>query len=137
MRAASFFSIRLEATDVEAIKKARGSSPVAIRGWSLQRLADDLFFQGDGAGTAGWTLDAIAELTDINLQFADGAAESVAVHAQFAGGATLIAFVFLQNCQDKAFLKLAHSLGIKNITSVHLQNKRFQLIFHDASLSLL
>src|SRR5579864_2415561 len=119
------------------MKKARGSSPIAIRRGSRQRLADDLFFQGDGASTAGWTLDAIAKLPDVNLQFADGAAKGVAVHAQLAGGAALIALVFLQNSQNEALLKLPHSLGIKNIASVHLQNKGFQLIFHDASLSLL
>ena len=59
-------------------------------------LADDLLFQGDGAGAAGRALDAIAELADVNLQLADGAAEGVAVHAQFAGGAALVAFVLLR-----------------------------------------
>ena len=58
------------------------------------------------------------------------------MHAQLASGAALVAFVLLQNGKDEAFLELANSLGIKDIASVHLQNKCFQLIFHGASLSL-
>ena len=60
-------------------------------------LTDNLFFQGDGASTAGWALDAVTQLADVNLQFADGAAESIAMHPQFASGAALVAFVFLEN----------------------------------------
>jgi hypothetical protein len=107
-----------------------------LGGW-IECSADDLFFQGDGASAAGWALDTVAELADVNLQFADGATQGVAVHSQFACGAALVAFVFLKNGQDKAFLELAHSLGIKNVASVHLQNQCFQLVFHDGSLSLL
>ena len=91
----------------------------------------------DRAGAAGWALDAVAELADVDLQFGDGAAERVAVHAEFAGGAALVAFVFLQHGQDETLLEFTHAFGIKNIAAVHLQDKCFQLIFHDAFLSLL
>jgi hypothetical protein len=105
-----------------------------MTGWEL---ADDFLFQGHGARAAGRALDAVAELADVNLQLGDGTAEGVAVHAQLAGGAALVAFVFLQHGQDEALLEFTHAFGIKNIASIHLQHKRFQLIFHDASLSLL
>ena len=108
-----------------------------LRGLSLDELPYDLFFQGDGAGATGRTLDAVAELANIDLQFADGAAQSIAVHAQFSCGSALVAFILLENCQDEAFLELPNSFGIKNIAAVHLQDKCFQLIFHNASLSLL
>ena len=85
-------------------------------------LANDLFLQADGAGTAGRTLDAVAELADVDLQFVDGAAEGVAVHTEFAGGAALIALVFLEHGQDETLLELTHALGVKNIAFVHLQN---------------
>jgi len=104
----------------------------SVREWS----ADDFFLHGDGAGAAGRALDAVAELADVDLQLGDGAAEGVAVHAQFAGGAALVAFVLLQDGQDETFFELAYAFGIQNIAAVHLQDKRFQLIFHDASLSL-
>lgn len=102
-----------------------------------ERLADDLLFKRNRAGASGRTLDAVAELANINLQFGDGTAQSVAVHSQFAGGPALVALVFLKHGQDKAFLELTHAFGIKNIASVHLQDECFQLIFHDAFLSLL
>ena len=101
------------------------------------RLADDFLFQGDGAGAAGWALHAIAELADVNLQLGDGAAEGVAVHSQFAGGAALVPFIFLEHGQDETLLEFTHAFGIKNIAAVHLQDECFQLIFHDAFLSLL
>ena len=116
-----------------------GRPSIALRaGLRGQRvLADDLFLQGDRAGAAGWAFDAIAELANVDLQLADGAAQGVAVHAQFARGSALVAFVFLEHGQDEALLEFTHAFGIKNIASVHLQDERFQLIFHDAFLSLL
>lgn len=101
------------------------------------QLANNLLLKRDRAGAAGRTLDAVAELANINLQLSDGAAEGVTVHSQFTGGPALVALVFLKHGQDEALLELAHALGIKNIASVHLQDKCFQLIFHDAFLSLL
>src|SRR4029077_10036806 len=95
----------------------------------------NLFFHAEGAGAAGRALDAVAKLAYIDLQFSDSAAERVAVHAEFAGGSALVALVLLTHGQDEAFLDLAHTLGIKNIAAVHLQDQRFQLIFHDGSLS--
>ena len=51
---------------------------------------------------AAWrTLHAIAQLAHVNLELGDGAAQRVAVHAQFARRAALVALVLLQNGQDK------------------------------------
>jgi hypothetical protein len=99
-----------------------------------RRSADDFLFQADGAGAAGRALDAVAELADVDFQLGDSAAESVPMHAQFAGGAALVAFVFLEHGEDETFLELAHAFGIKNVASVHLQHECFQLIFHEGSL---
>src|SRR5579859_90464 len=57
----------------------------------------DLLIKRDRPGAAGRTLGSVAQLANVNLQLGDGAAESVAVHAQFAGGAALVAFIFLKN----------------------------------------
>src|SRR5580658_5949066 len=107
-------------------------SSAALRLELVTGLADELLFHGDGAGAAGRALDAVAELADVDFQLGDGAAQGVAMHAQFAGGAALVAFIFLQHGQDETFLELAHAFRIKNIAAVHLQDKRFQLIFHAA-----
>jgi len=98
-------------------------------------LAYRLLFAGDRARTAGRALHAIPQKPYIDLEFVDGAAERVAVHTQFARGAALIAFVFLEHGEDKTLLELTHALGVENIALVHLQDKRFQLIFHDRFLS--
>jgi hypothetical protein len=73
-------------------------------------------------------------LPDINFEFRDGATQGVAVHPQFARRAALIPAIFLQNGQDEAFLKFPNAFRVKNIAAVHLKDKCFQLIFHDASL---
>ena len=47
-----------------------------------------------------------------------------------AGSAALVAFIFLEDGENKALFEFAHSLGIKDVALVHLQDERFQLIFH-------
>lgn len=72
--------------------------------------ADDLLLHRHGSRTAWGALDAVAKLADVNLQFRNGAAQGIAVHAEFTGGAALIAFILLQNSEDETFLELAHTL---------------------------
>jgi hypothetical protein len=100
------------------------------------RLANGFFLESNRAGAAWGTLHAVAQLANIDFQLREGAAESVAVHAQLACGAALIALVFLEHSQDKALLKLTNSLGVQNVALVHLHDERFELIFHSLSLSL-
>lgn len=100
-------------------------------GWRLPR---HLLLHSQRAGTTWWTARTIAQLPHINLELGDGAAEGVAVHAQFAGGAALVAFVFLQDGKDELLLEFADRLGIQDVAFVHLHDQSFQLIFHGASL---
>lgn len=58
------------------------------------------------------------------------------MHAQFAGGAALVAFVFREHGQDEALLELAHGFGIKNVAVMHLQDEGFELVFHKGYLSI-
>jgi len=58
------------------------------------------------------------------------------VHAQLAGGATLVAFVFLEHREYEFLFEFPYSLGIENIASIHLQDQSFELIFHGVSLSI-
>src|ERR1700685_1309781 len=84
--------------------------------------------------TARRTPYSVTQLADVDLQFGDGAAEGVAVHAELARRAALVAFIFLEDGQDETLLEFSPALGVKNVASVHLQNKRFQLIFHKGAL---
>lgn len=102
-------------------------------GWRLPR---HLLLHSQRAGTTWWTARTIAQLPHINLELGDGAAEGVAVHAQFAGGAALVAFVFLQDGKDELLLEFADRLGIQDVAFVHLHDQSFQLIFHGVSLSM-
>ena len=104
-------------------------------GTSATCLARRLFLITNRSRAAGWALDPIAQLTNVDLELGDGAAQSVAVHAQLARGAALVAFVLLQNRQNEFLFEFAHRFGIKNITPVHLHNKCFELISHGISLS--
>jgi hypothetical protein len=47
------------------------------------------------------------------------------VHAQFAGGAALVALVLLENSQDEALFEFADSLGVKDVAFVHLHDEGF------------
>jgi hypothetical protein len=110
-------------------------SECALRAaWSAIDLADNFLFQAYEAGAARRTFGAVAKLANVNLQLVDGAAESVAVHSQFAGGAALVAFIFLEHSQYEAFFEFTYAFRIKNVAPVHLQDELFQLIFHDESL---
>lgn len=88
-------------------------------------LAHKFLLQSSGAGAAGRALRAIPKLPDIDLKFVDGAAQRIAVHAQFAGGAALVALVFLKHGEDESFFEFAHTLRIKDVAPVHLQNQCF------------
>lgn len=59
------------------------------------------------------------------------------MHAQFTGGAALVAFVFLEDRENEAFFKFTDGLGIKDVALVHLHDEGFELILHGLSLSLL
>jgi len=122
----------VRARSLRALVKTRAFGMTPRELCAERILADDLLLEADRAGAAWRTFDAVAELADIDLQLGDGAAESVAVHAQFARGAALVAFVLLKNGEDKALLEFPHTLGVKDVAAVHLQNQCFQLIFHDA-----
>ena len=96
------------------------------------RLTSRFLIQRHGARASRRAFGSVPELPDIDFEFIDGSAERVAMHPQLAGGAALVAFVFLQDGQDKPLLEFAHTLGVEDVALVHLQDKCFQLIFHVA-----
>ena len=49
----------------------------------------------------------------------------------------MVAFIFLEDCEDEAFFKFTDRLGIKDVALVHLHDEGFELILHGLSLSLL
>jgi hypothetical protein len=104
---------------------------------AVELLPDNSLFKRNRSGAARWALHPVPELPDINLELVDCAAEGVAVHSQFSGGTALVTLVFLQNGQDETLLELPHAFRVEDIAAVHLQNECFQLIFHDASLSMI
>jgi hypothetical protein len=101
-----------------------------------RRLAGDFPFVSSGAGTSWRTPAAIAELTHIKFEFANGTAQSIAVHPQLPGGATLIALVLFEDGCYETFLEFSYCFGIKDVASIHLVYKCFELIFHRNSLSV-
>ena len=98
------------------------------------RLTGGAFVAGRRADAARRPTGTRTESPNVKMEFSDGAAEGVAMHAKLACCLALIAPVFLQHGQNKALLEFADGFGIKNPALVHLQNQCFQLIFHSASL---
>jgi hypothetical protein len=76
------------------------------------------------------TLESIANLCWIEIEFRDGAAKSVAVHAQFPGRLALVSSVMRQHFQDEALLELTHCLVIGDTPGMHLCHKAVQFTFH-------
>jgi hypothetical protein len=74
-------------------------------------------------------------LSNVNLQFGNGAAQGVAMHPQLTRGPALVSVVFLQHCEDEPLLEFAYRLGVQNIAFVHLQDECFELISHGIPLS--
>jgi hypothetical protein len=57
------------------------------------------------------------------------------MHSELAGGAALIAFVFLQHGENESFLEFANSLRVEDVALVHLHDECFELVSHVVSLS--
>lgn len=68
--------------------------------------------------------------------FLDLAAERVAVNAQKASGARLVARRMVHGAFDEAPFEFRECLIEQNSTIHHLANERFQLILHDAFLRI-
>jgi hypothetical protein len=93
-------------------------------------LACEFFLVGCRASASRRTPAAVPEFANIDLEFADGAAQGVAVHSQLPGSAALVAFVFLKDCRDEALFEFSDRFGIKDVALIHLVYECFQLIFH-------
>ncbi len=94
-------------------------------------LLADLFAVEDRRTGAAWRpFGTRAERPDINLKFLHGAAQGVAVHAQFAGGLALVAAILLEHGHNETLFEFTNGFRIKDVAFVHLQDECFQLVFH-------
>lgn len=69
------------------------------------------------------------------MQLGDGAAESVAVHAERLRGFALVSLVMGQHFDEKALFEFADGFVVGNATGVHLGHKVIQFPFHLIPLS--
>jgi hypothetical protein len=83
-------------------------------------LSDHLLVVHPRTRTAGRTASTVAEFANIDLQFVNGAAQSIAVHSQLPGSAALIALVLFENGSDETSLKLTYRFRIKNVAAIHV-----------------
>jgi len=96
--------------------------------WFRERpsaLANSLLLESDGTGTARGATGSVAEEANVNFEFGESTTEGVAMHAEFAGGAALVAFIFLENGEDEALFEFADCLRIKDVALVHLHDEGF------------
>ena len=90
---------------------------------------------GEWALAAGWATHAVANavaqlhaelaanLSGVEVELGEGAAERVAVHAEFVGGLALVSLVLRKHFEDVAFLELANGIHIGDTGAVHLRNE--------------
>ncbi len=74
-----------------------------------------------------------ADLRRIDLQFADGAAQRIAVHAELCCGLALVAAMMREHLKQITAFELAHGLVVGNAGAVHLGHYAFKLSFPFAS----
>src|SRR5271165_5335343 len=98
------------------------------------RLTHGLLLHGDGVSAARRATRAAAQFSDVEPELGDGAAESVAMHAQLARGLALVSLAVLQHGKNELLLEFANGFGVGDTTFVHLHDQSFQLVFHSASL---
>ena len=93
-------------------------------------LADSLLYLKYRTLGMRRTLEPMTNLHGIDIQFGNGAAERVAMHAQFFCCLTLIALVVRKYCKKVTALEFTHRFSIRNTASMHRCHKDFQFAFH-------
>ncbi len=73
-----------------------------------------------------WTAHAVADLDGVEVEFGEGAAQRVAMHAELGGGLALIPLVVRKDFEDEALLELTYGLGVGNAGAVHLRDQYVQ-----------
>ena len=101
---------------------------------ALGQLTSGAFFHAKRVRAAGRTSRAATKGLDIELEFSNGATESIAMHSELAGSLALISFVLLQDGEYEFLFEFANCFAVKNAALAHLHDQSFQLIFHKASL---
>ena len=75
---------------------------------------------------AGWAAHAVTDLSGIHIEFGEGAAQSVTVHAKLFGSLALISLVVRKHFEDVTLLELANGVRVRNSGAVHLRNESVQ-----------
>ena len=68
------------------------------------------------------TTHAAANLRGIEVEFGEGAAKGIPVHAELFRGLALIALVVGKHFEDVALLELLDGVGVRDSRAVHLDN---------------
>ena len=108
-----------------------------MKKFAMYLLASNFLVVDAWARTPRRAPAAIAKLSNIDLQFVEGAAESVAVHAKLARGAALVPLVLLEHSRNEGALKFAHSFRVENVAAIHVLYECFQLVFHGFLFSMI
>src|ERR1700744_5495127 len=92
-----------------------------LKAENLSAIAgDNLQYRTHGAR---WAAQAALNLLGVHVQFREGAAQSVAVHAEFFGCLTLVASMTCEYFRDVTLFELAHCIGVRDASGVHLEDE--------------
>ena len=95
--------------------------------WLAAVAGDDL---QAGAHGAGWTAQAALDLLGVHVELREGAAESVAVHAELFGGLALVAAMAGEDFCDETLFELTDRIGVGNAGGMHLEDEAVEFAFH-------
>ncbi len=94
-------------------------------------LAEVLNFLRDGTLADYGTAHAAANLSGVEVEFGEDAAEGVAVHSELLGGLALVAFVVGEDFEQVAALELTDSFVVGDSGAVHLHYETVEFALHE------
>jgi hypothetical protein len=72
---------------------------------------------------SGWAAHAVTNLRGIHVEFGEGAAKGVAVHAKLFCGFALVSLVVRKYFEDVALLELTNGLRVRDAGAMHLSDQ--------------
>ncbi len=91
----------------------------ALKPWPI---GPALAFAGRGSFACYRAAHAIANLRRVEIEFSEGPAERIAMHAEFFCSLALVAFMVSEHLEDVALLELLDGVRVGDSGAVHLDN---------------
>jgi hypothetical protein len=75
---------------------------------------------------AGGAAHAVTDLSGVHVEFGEGTAQGVTVHAKLFGSLALVSLMVRKHFEDVSLFELANGVRVRNSGAVHLRNESVQ-----------